>query len=250
MNKVKIINKCDNLQSIVDCCMKLRENSFWSFRGQRKKEWDVKLHHGKDVKSIMISFNNFKDRCKEFSQPNYIKEHDDWRWLFYAQHYGLKTPLIDWTSNPLIAIYFAVENIISKCNDDKHYGAIWAIKVNPETRFSWDSDLITQPKDMTDWKMIKPPPITNRIIRQSSLFTFHPNEEIFSINEYSEKEFIKIEIPKIKGKNINKRIRQELGIMNIHHASLFPEPSGVANFINFEFPDLHPSQIEKIMPST
>jgi len=235
----------DNLQSIIDYCMSLRTTSFWSFRGQRKKEWDVELHVGKNKEEVFHSFTHYKDRCKEFEKPHYLSENDHWRWLFYAQHYGLKTPLLDWTSNPLIAIYFAVENIISKCEDTNDFGAIWAIKVN-KTKFKWSDRIKVNPEKMDEWLMIKPPPITNRIIRQSGLFSFHPDDKIFTINEPATRELIKIEISDKSGKNPSKRIRQELGIMNIHHASLFPDPGGVANFINFELPDLHPSVIDKI----
>ena len=57
--------------------------------------------------------NNEQAMLNEFKQDAMLradcKEEGDWGWMVLAQHYGVPTRLLDWTLNPLQALYFAAE---------------------------------------------------------------------------------------------------------------------------------------------
>ena len=251
MNKYYEKKTATDLEQALKICLDLRKDHFWSFRGQRKAAWGVGLHapasfeapdHQNTIKEIDDHLRQFQLRCMQFPPPHHIAEWDRWRWLFYGQHHRLTTRLLDWTKDPLVAIYFAVENILSRANDHDDYGAIWALHVIPE-HFIY-SHTLKAPEDFNDWVVVNPPPITPRLDRQSGLFTYHPGADCFTpLNEldrrHTEKHterLVKIEIVDRGHKNPSEHIRQQLGILNIHHGSLFPDPDGIANFINHEWP--------------
>ena len=62
----------------------------------------------------------------------HVSQKDDITWLQYAQHYGVPTRLLDFTANPLVAMYFCCQ---SESNSD---GVIWII--NTITFESWSQD--------------------------------------------------------------------------------------------------------------
>lgn len=55
---------------------------------------------------------------------------NDWgHWLEYAQHYGVPTRLLDWSKNPLVALYFC-------CKDrSERDGVVWLLHAANYTRF-------------------------------------------------------------------------------------------------------------------
>jgi hypothetical protein len=85
----------------------------WVFRGHSDARFKLTpsvgrgLHTSKSRDKYEKSlFNSF---CREARGYLTALPTNDWEWLSLAQHHGLPTRLLDWTHNPLAALYFAVE---------------------------------------------------------------------------------------------------------------------------------------------
>jgi hypothetical protein len=272
--------------------LELRKYHFFSFRGQRDTAWNLGPHKIKDQwenklnefqweidkrseeeallrgitdeeevnrywrgKSVRFHINENLQQFLRYGKeiiPGKFTNSDWWDNVIFAQHYGLKTLLLDWTSNPLVALYFAVEHVISN-KDDVCNGAVYAMKVkNRGTgkrwyHFSEIKKLWPNGELCPYWIMINPDLNNDRIIRQSGKFSYHPSLHDRTLIEEPDSDnptvklgpmeaLVKIIIsPKYGNKNPSAEIRYALGVMNIHHGSLFPDCEGVANFINQEW---------------
>jgi hypothetical protein len=93
------------------------------FRGHRDSRWKLtpKLYRkefsGADENEIRQEFQSRALQLIQGRTPG-----DKWEWYFLMQHYGAPTRLLDWTDNPLIAIYFAVADHPGDCD-----AAVWAL---------------------------------------------------------------------------------------------------------------------------
>jgi hypothetical protein len=64
---------------------------------------------------------------------------DEWSRLFFMQHQGIPTRLLDWTENPFVSLFFAVESANRNMNKNgtfKHDCGVWVL--DPET---WQLEL-------------------------------------------------------------------------------------------------------------
>ncbi|GEM_PF-579269 len=199
-------------------------------------------HAGKVIKQF--TREQERDLLHRFRRRSYF--HDgrilsDWEALFLARHHGLPTRLLDWTSNPLIALYWAC---LRKFDKD---GAVWAFK----RRLEEHNDLnVFCGKVIKDYefagrckfpikgvKVIYPFHISGRITSQAGIFTIQedpwkPLQEYAPTN-YRHKDFDILcirrwRVPRDSKMDILEELNNYYGI---DHQTLHPDLDGLSKGI-------------------
>lgn len=70
----------------------------------------------------VVSEKNLLHRFSRYAFIESKRPLGEWEVLFLGRHHGLPTRLLDWTANPLIALFFAAQ-----CKKPERDAAVWAI---------------------------------------------------------------------------------------------------------------------------
>jgi len=162
-------------------------------------------------------FNEWRQNAIAFTKS--VPE-NEFECLAYAQHYGLATRLLDWTENPLVALYFAVEA------EPKKDGAVFAYTdiVHVDSTKG-----ILEQHFLVDVGLYRPRPFDPRILCQSAFFTFHldPHVPLTLKGGVS----ASIVIPSA----FKDSIQLWLSSVGVSRKALFPDLEGLSSFFNWKW---------------
>lgn len=154
-----------------------------------------------------------------------------WDWLALAQHHGMSTRLLDWSENPLIALWFSM-SVLPETTPE--YAVVWGFNVPKKDIINATEK--TDPFEGGATKVFKPNHIIKRITAQFAWFTIHKQNH--------EKKFVPFELNKEYSKRLFKikvdstcfpECKQRLHNFGINSSTMYPDIDGLAKHVEWVF---------------
>lgn len=152
-----------------------------------------------------------------------------------AQHFGVPTRLLDWTANPLFALYFCVCDPVYEDRD----GALFFLRPANRMGHKLPEEDNLQTAHAHDLWLVDPPYLDQRIPSQSAKLTFHTiHSDATHFEPVEEQQFPpgshklhKLLVPAgVKG-----QIYRELLEIGVNHHTIFPDLQGLGEQIRRDF---------------
>jgi FRG domain len=166
------------------------------------------------------------------------KSLSDDEWWALGQHFGMATPLLDWTRSAYVACFFAFEDPSPPASG---FRAIWAFSNlgHLEVILNQQENIDKRSEDVSTIEMLEAPIDENgRMINQSGLFTRTPGGEDIAtfIDENVDLKGARPILYRIEAPGSQRDLfLRHLELMNIHSGTLFPDLIGAAALSNRRF---------------
>jgi hypothetical protein len=221
------------------------------FRGHRRFDWKIAPTLGRFTTNNIIPSALAEEQLQLFRKAirgrindNSLlepgsEEQDDELWAI-GQHYGLKTPLLDWSFSPYVALFFAFFEEDVKSENLNPYRSVYVLNKTFINKFQHREDTVRTVEPCKDDH--------GRLVNQAGLFTISSSDavledEISSLlakngilalsEETAEDNILAKYICKIYIKNEDRiDCMKHLRRMNVHSASLFPDLIGASEYCN------------------
>jgi hypothetical protein len=204
-------------------------------RGQRCSSWEMIPGIGRrrprqPETTLLEVEQRLVSGFKRQSLPHLDRAlNDEWDVLAMAQHHGLATRLLDWTSNPLAALWFAVRQPPL----DGREGVVYAYATK-RTDFVNREDC-PSPYEIDRTLFFQPSHLTARIVAQQGWFSVHTwnkKKQRFArfdhLSRYRQR-LARLVIPPERFIVL----RSELNQMAVNDATQFPDLDGLSRHLNW-----------------
>lgn len=220
----------ESVEDLISTTEELIRDNIVLFRGQNCNEplLPKVARKNPNVNTTTVEKKTLNEFRRRLAHNPLISGLDEWDLMVYAQHYGLATRLLDWTSNPLFALWFA-------CCDynNKSDGFIYMLQCKEKMVLEKGSH--KSPFKIDKTYILKPSLNNERIVAQNGWFT---------VSRYSQtsKMFVDLHYNKsIDGKVLMKGIPadrklpilQSLDKLGVNFESVYPSAEGTANYLNW-----------------
>ncbi len=154
---------------------------------------------------------------------------DVWDLLTLAQHYGMATRLLDWSRNPLTAIWFA-------CKDGAVDNEAFVYILLPHWDIGLlDRTLVAAPEKHNGISILRPNLEDPRVVAQDGWFTVHSVSRKhgrfvpLGESEHHAEGMVKVMIQP----GSKQKILESLDILGVSHQTVFPDLEGICAYLNW-----------------
>jgi hypothetical protein len=225
--------KVDSFPDFMEIITKVDKNEILLFRGQSNDDSLLPMIARKNprIDTVDLEIRMLKDFSRRSNVFVQSTMKNDWDWLALGQHYGLSTRLLDWTSNPLIALWFA-------CNSKEikgEFSVVWLFSVPDDSLLDIDKD--PSPFSYGKTRVYQPNLVGKRLSTQLGWFTVHrysratePNRFVgLERNPEQSGNLTKIVIPK----DLRQEFIEKLDTCGVNSSTIYPELDGLCQHINW-----------------